>query len=184
MPPSDMIVDATDLFTNVSIGEAIAADSQNGINIILNSSPESFSLGVNKVAWIAFDNAGNSVEVYQTITVNACGNSYFDYNLIIGTDNDDFLQGTTRNDLIFGLNGADVISGLEGNDCIFGGEGDDVIYGNDGNDAINGNSGNDILKGQSGFDIIYGESGMDVIDGGSEIDNCYDSGDNLIVNCE
>ena len=184
MPPSDMILDATDLFTHVSIGEAIAADSQSGINIILNDSPEFFSLGVNKVTWTAFDNAGNSAEAYQTITINACGHAYSDYNVIVGTDSDDFLQGMAGNDLIFGLNGDDVISGLEGNDCIFGGEGDDVIYGNDGHDTINGNSGNDILKGQSGFDVIYGESGMDVIDGGYENDACYDSGDNLIVNCE
>ena len=42
MPLSDMIVDATDLFSTVFIGETIAADSQSGINIILNNSPESF----------------------------------------------------------------------------------------------------------------------------------------------
>jgi len=184
MPPSDMVLDATGLFTLVSIGEAVAADSQSGINTILNNSPESFSLGVHKVTWIAFDNAGNTAEAYQTITINACGHVYSDYNMIVGTDNDDFLQGTTGDDLIFGLNGADVINGLEGNDCIFGGDGDDVIYGNDGYDTINGNNGNDILKGQSGYDVIYGGSGMDVIDGGSENDYCYDSGDNLIVNCE
>jgi len=183
MPPSDMILDATGLFTPVSIGEAIAADSQSGINTILNNATESFPMGVSKVTWIALDNAGNTAEAYQSITINACGHVFSDYHMIVGTD-DDFLQGTTGDDLIFGLNGADIISGLEGNDCIFGGEGDDVIYGNDGYDTINGNAGNDILKGRLGYDVIYGESGMDVIDGGSENDNCYDSGDNLIVNCE
>jgi len=44
--------------------------------------------------------------------------------------------------------------------------------------------GNDILKGQSGFDVLYGNLGMDVLDGGSENDNCYDSANDLIVNCE
>lgn len=184
MPPSDMILDATDLFTHVSIGEAIAADSHSGINVILNNSPESFSLGVHKVAWIAFDNAGNTAEAYQIITINACGHTYSDYNMIVGTNDDDFIQGTSTDDLVFGLNGNDVINGLEGNDCIFGGEGDDIIYGHDGYDTIHGNAGNDILKGQLGYDVIYGESGMDVIDGGSENDNCYDLGDNLLVNCE
>ena len=69
-------------------------------------------------------------------------------------------------------------------DCLFGGEGDDVIYGHNGYDTITGGVGNDILKGQSGYDVIYGNSGMDVIDGGNETDRCYDSINDLIVNCE
>ncbi len=44
--------------------------------------------------------------------------------------------------------------------------------------------GNDILKGQSGFDVLYGNLGMAALDGGSENDNCYDSANDLIVNCE
>jgi sugar lactone lactonase YvrE len=184
MAPSDLVLDATNLYTPVSIGDAIAADSDSGILTILNNAPEVFSLGVNKVTWIAFDNAGNTAEAYQTITINACGNVYSDYNKIVGTVEDDVLQGTSSDDLIFGLGGDDIISGLDGNDCIFGGEGDDVIYGNDGYDTIHGDAGNDILKGQSGFDVIYGHLGMDVLDGGPENDNCYDSANDLIVNCE
>ena len=184
MAPSDMILEAIDLFTPVSIGDAIAADSGSGIRAILNNAPEEFSLGVNKVTWIAFDNAGNTAEAYQMITIKACGNVYSDYNKIVGTSNDDILSGTFSDDLIFGLGGADIINGLEGNDCIFGGEGDDVIYGHDGYDSISGGDGNDILKGQSGYDVIYGLSGSDVIDGGSELDNCYDSSNDIIVNCE
>jgi hypothetical protein len=184
MAPSDLILDATNLYTAVSIGDAIASDSDSGIKAILNNAPESFSLGVNKVTWIAFDNAGNTAEAFQTITINACGNVYSDYNLITGTINDDILQGTSSDDLIFGFAGNDILSGLDGNDCIFGGDGDDIVYGNDGYDTITGDAGNDILKGQSGYDVIYGQSGMDVIDGGSENDNCYDSSNDLIVNCE
>ena len=184
MAPSDMVLEAIDLFTPVSIGDAIAFDSGSGIKTILNNAPEEFSLGVNKVTWIAFDNAGNTAEAYQTITINACGQVYSDYNKIVGTSDDDILSGTSSDDLIFGLGGADIISGLDGNDCIFGGEGDDVIYGNDGYDSISGGDGNDILKGQSGYDVIYGLSGSDVIDGGSERDNCYDSSNDVIVNCE
>ena len=183
MAPSDIKLEATDLFTPVPIGDAIADDSQSGIKAILNNAPEKFSLGISKVTWIAFDNAGNTAEDYQNITVFACGNVYSDYNLIVGTDENDVLQGTSGDDLIFGLEGNDIISGLEGNDCIFGGEGDDIVYGNDGYDTINGNGGHDVLKGDSGFDIIYGGSGSDVLDGGSETDNCYDSLENIILNC-
>ena len=183
MAPSDIKLEATDLFTVVPIGEAIADDSQSGIKVILNNAPEAFSLGVSKVTWIAFDNAGNTAEDYQNVTVYACGNVYSDYNMIVGTDENDVLQGTSGDDLIFGLEGNDIISGLEGNDCIFGGDGDDVIYGNGGYDTISGNSGHDILKGDSGFDVIYGGSGSDVLDGGSENDNCYDSLENVILNC-
>ncbi len=184
MAPSDMKLDATDLFTPVLIGEAIAEDLHSGIKTILNNAPEEFSLGVHKVTWIAFDNAGNTTEDYQNITVLACGNVYSDYNMIIGTEKNDVLYGTANNDLIFGLAGNDIISGLAGNDCIFGGEGDDIVYGNDGYDTINGNSGHDILKGDSGFDVIYGGTGSDVLDGGSENDNCYDSQENIILNCD
>ena len=183
MAPSDIKLEATDLYTAVPIGEAIADDSQSGIKAILNNAPEEFSLGVSKVTWIAFDNAGNTAEDSQNITVYACGNVYSNYNMIVGTDESDVLQGTSGDDLIFGLEGNDIISGLEGNDCIFGGAGDDVIYGNDGYDTISGNSGHDILKGDSGFDVIYGGTGSDVLDGGSENDNCYDSQENVILNC-
>lgn len=184
MAPSDMILDATGLYTHVSIGDSMAVDYDSGIKTVLNNAPEAFSLGVNKVTWIAFDNAGNTAEAFQTITINACGNVYSNYNLIIGTIQDDVLVGTSSDDLIFGLEGADIISGLDGDDCIFGGNGDDVIYGNDGYDTIAGGNGNDVLKGQSGYDVIYGNDGLDVIDGGSEDDHCYDVSDNLIVNCE
>jgi hypothetical protein len=187
MAPSNMILDATGLLTFVDIGQALAADTESGVKVILNNAPEEFSLGVSKVTWIAFDNAGNTAETYQTITINACGHVYSDYNMIIGTDGDDFIQGTSADDLIFGLGGVDIISGNDGNDCIFGGNGDDIIYGNNGNDTIMGNSGNDVLKGDSGYDILYSNSGSDVMDGGDDSDGCYspvDSQTDLLINCE
>ena len=187
MAPSDLVLDATGLFTHVSIGDAIAADNDSGVKAILNNAPEEFSLGVNKVTWIAFDNAGNTAETYQIITVLACGNVYSDYNMIVGTSGDDSLRGTSTNDLIFGLGGNDIVSGASGNDCIFGGDGNDIIYGNEGDDTIYGAGGNDILKGQSGRDVVYGQLGLDVIDGGSNFDSCYDldnSNNDVIINCE
>ena len=187
MAPSDLVLEATDLFTPVSIGDAIAFDADSGIKAILNNAPETFSLGVSKVTWIVFDNAGNTAESYQTITILACGNIYSNYNMIVGTNDDDFLQGTSTNDLIFGLDGNDIIYGASGNDCIFGGNDDDIIYGNEGDDTIYGASGNDVLKGQSGLDVIYGQSGTDMIDGGSNYDGCYDTDDfvdDVTINCE
>ena len=187
MAPSDLVLDATGIIhTLFLLDRQLRLMSDSGIKAILNNAPEEFSLGVNKVTWIAFDNAGNTAETYQMITILACGNVHSDYNLIVGTSEDDFLQGTSANDLIFGLDGNDFVSGADGNDCIFGGDGDDILYGNNGDDTIYGNDGNDILKGQSGMDVIYGQSGMDVIDGGYNTDRCNisDSQKDLIVNCE
>ncbi|MBA4718063.1 MAG: hypothetical protein HRO68_02760 [Nitrosopumilus sp.] len=167
--------------TVVSFGEATATD-ESGIKAIINNAPDAFSPGVSTIIWIAFDNAGYSSSTSQTITVNTCGNTYSDYNLIEGTQGDDVIQGTDGDDLIFGLAGDDVISGGGGNDCIFGGYGDDIISGDD---TIKGNSGHDILNGQSGNDLIYTNS--DVIDGGADLDRCYpstNSQSDLLLNCE
>ncbi len=182
--PESLVVEAEDMLTNVFLGDAIATDDS-GIKIIINNAPEMFSPGITNILWIAFDNSGHSSTASQTITVKTCGQAYYDYNLIEGTEGDDIIQGTDDNDLIFGLAGNDLISGGLGNDCIFGGHGNDIISGDDGDDIINGNSGNDILKGQSGIDIIYAHSGSDVIDGGANSDRCYlDSEKDLLLNCE
>lgn len=179
--PISLIIEATDMQTVVSFGEATATD-ESGIKAIINNAPDAFSPGVSTIIWIAFDNAGYSSSTSQTITVNTCGNTYSDYNLIEGTQGDDVIQGTDGDDLIFGLAGDDVISGGGGNDCIFGGYGDDIISGDD---TIKGNSGHDILNGQSGNDLIYTNS--DVIDGGADLDRCYpstNSQSDLLLNCE
>jgi len=184
--PISLQVDATDMLTVVSFGEATATD-ESGIKAIINNAPNAFSPGISTIIWIAFDNVGYSSSASQTITVKTCGNIYSDYNIIEGTQGDDVIQGTDGDDLIFGLAGNDIISGGKGNDCIFGGHGDDIIFGNDGDDTIKGNSGHDILQGQSGNDLIYSNSGSDVIDGGADIDRCYaptDSQSDLLLNCE
>ncbi|MFQ5476807.1 MAG: 6-bladed beta-propeller [Nitrosopumilus sp.] len=182
--PISLEIEAVDMLTTVSFGEATATD-ESGIKAIINNAPDAFSPGVSTIVWIAFDNAGYSSTASQTITVKTCGNDYSDYNLIEGTQGDDVIQGTDGNDLIFGLAGNDLISAGKGNDCIFGGFGDDIISGDDGDDTIKGNSGHDILKGESGSDIIYSNSGSDVIDGGSDTDRCYpDSQSDLLLNCE
>jgi Ca2+-binding RTX toxin-like protein len=184
--PISLEVEATDMLTVVSFGEAIATD-ESGIKAIINNAPNAFSPGISTIVWVAFDNVGYSSSTLQTITVKTCGNTYSDYNIIEGTQGDDVIQGTDGDDLIFGLAGNDIISGSKGNDCIFGGYGDDIISGGDGDDTIKGNSGNDILKGQSGDDLIYSNSGSDVIDGGADYDRCYSPinfQSDLLLNCE
>jgi len=182
--PISLEVEAADFLTTVSFGNATATD-ESGIKAIIHNAPDEFSIGISTIIWVAFDNVGYSSSTSQTITVKTCGNTYSDYNLIVGTQGDDVIFGTDGDDLIFGLAGNDIISGGAGNDCIFGGHGDDVISGDDGDDTIMGNSGHDILKGESGNDLIYSNSGSDVIDGGADTDRCYpDSESDLLLNCE
>ena len=181
--PPNMVIDATGVLTYVDLGEPIVSD-ESGIKTVINNAPDGLPLGVTTVMWIAFDNAGNSAHSFQTITVNACGKYYSEYNRIFGTDKDDIINGTNLDDLIFALGGNDLINGGNGNDCIFGGNGDDILYGNDGNDTIIGGNGNDILKGFSGDDILYGNEDQDVGDGGAGNDTCYYSDDELTLNCE
>ena len=184
IPPEDLFVEATDMYTPVSFGEANATDDS-GIKAILNNGPDKFSIGISKITWIAFDNAGNTAEGYQFITVYACGLPKSDYNVIQGTSGDDVLIGTAGKDLIFGMDGNDLIDGKSENDCIFGGNGNDVIFAGDGYDTIHGGNGDDVIKGQNGIDIIYGNDGSDILDGGEDLNRCYDSGDSdIFVNCE
>lgn len=184
MAPLSLTVEATDMKSVVQLGEPLAVDDS-GIRTIINNAPEYFDVGLTSILWIAFDNAGNSANAYQTVTVLTCGSSYSDYNLVTGTEGDDVLLGTDGADLIFGLEGDDLISGGGGNDCIYGGDGNDVISGNSGNDTIRGNSGDDIIKGNDGSDILYSNSGSDVLDGGSGSDGCHiDDSTDTQLNCE
>ena len=183
--PTSLAVEATDMQTVVSLGDALAAD-ESGIKTIINNAPDSFGPGTTSVLWIAFDNAGNTANTYQTVTIKTCGYDKADYNIIVGTEGNDVLLGTQGNDLIFGLDGDDVILGNDGSDCIYGGIGDDVIIGGSGNDTIRGNAGDDIIRGQSGSDIIYSNSGSDIVDGGTDSDGCHtaDSDNIQSLNCE
>jgi hypothetical protein len=103
-------------------------------------------------------------------------------NLILGTEDDDYLSGTSENDVIRGLGGDDLIFGLEGDDFIEGGPGDDLIFGGRGDDNLQGNSGDDNIDGYTGNDNLNGGEGFDILDGGSGIDTCEDSEDSF--DCE
>ncbi len=185
--PGNVIIDATSLETTVSIGKATATDIIDSNPTITNNAPSTFTLGETIVTWNVTDQFGNSENLTQTITVQACGKPVSSYNSIIGGSDDDTLTGTNLADLIFGLTGNDIISGEEGDDCIIAGDGDDIVFGNDGEDKIRGDNGNDIIRGGSGEDKINGNSGFDIIDGGDDHDSCNvgeNSSDDLVTKCE
>ncbi|MGH9909188.1 MAG: HYR domain-containing protein, partial [Nitrososphaerales archaeon] len=185
--PDNVVIDATSLETIVSIGTATATDIIDSNPKITNNAPSVFPLGETTVTWDVTDQFGNSENLTQTITVQACGKSVSSYNLIIGGSSDDILTGTNLADLIFGLQGNDIITGEEGDDCIIAGEGDDIVFGNYGDDKIIGDNGNDIIRGGSGEDMIHGNSGFDIIDGGDDHDSCNvgeNSSDDVVTKCE
>jgi Ca2+-binding RTX toxin-like protein len=185
--PDDVAIDATSLETIVTIGKATATDIIDSDPLITNNAPITFPLGETIVTWTATDQFGNSENMTQIITVQACGKPSSSFNLIIGGQIDDVLTGTNLADLIFGLEGNDIISGEGGDDCIGGGGGDDIIFGNDGVDKIAGDDGNDIIRGGSGEDGINGNSGFDIIDGGDEHDSCNVgeiNSDDVVIKCE
>lgn len=183
--PPDITVDATGMWTLVDVGMPNATDDYQ-ISAILTNAPEKFPVGTSKITWIAFDEAKNTSEAYQYVTVLACGLQSSAYNVFYGTGTNDVIDGTTGADLIFGQAGRDVIRGGAGNDCIFGEEGDDVIEGGPDSDYIVGGVGNDILRGGGGADIIYGGAGADFLDGGADsVDKCeQDDGLDLSADCE
>ncbi|MGI0010577.1 MAG: beta strand repeat-containing protein, partial [Nitrosopumilaceae archaeon] len=185
--PDNVIIDATSLETIVSIGKATATDIIDSNPTITNNAPSAFPLGETIVTWNVTDQFGNSENLTQTITVQACGKPISSYNSIIGGEDDDTLTGTNLADLIFGLAGNDIISGKEGDDCIIAGDGDDIVFGNDGEDKIAGDNGNDIIRGGSGEDKINGNSGFDIIDGGDDHDSCNvgeNTSDDVVTKCE
>ena len=185
--PSDIVIDAIDLQTPISVGEGSAIDLASSDITITNDAPFSFPLGETVVTWTAVDSFGNSISSSQTITVQACGKQVSYYNMIVGSAEDDIISGTNVADLIFGLEGDDIIMGSKGNDCILGGDGDDIIFGNEGADNLSGGDGSDVLKGQSGDDTIIGGPGVDVIDGGDDNDLCnvvQDQDGDLRIKCE
>ena len=66
--PNDLVIESTGSFTQVDIGEAMAIDD-NGIRLLINNSPESFSLGIYQIIWTAVDNGGNSAFAIQEIHI-------------------------------------------------------------------------------------------------------------------
>jgi Ca2+-binding RTX toxin-like protein len=126
--------------------------------------------------------------------------------LIIGTDDKDFIVGSLLDDTIFAKKGNDEIQSSEGidqvfagqgsdtiqsgpeNDQAFGEEGDDNVVGGLGDDFVDGGRGNDHLFGGFGDDQLKGESGADYFNCGEDTDEVKDfkpeQGDIVEPNCE
>lgn len=81
--------------------------------------------------------------------------------VLIGTEEDDFIQGIANNELMLGLGGDDFIKAGEGNDALVGSAGSDTLWGELGNDSLYGGTGNDFLRGGQGSDTLTGEGDAD-----------------------
>jgi len=112
---------------------------------------------------------------------------YANFNVLIGSDNNDILQNSNINmssysyggngddqllgsnnlDKLYGGNGNDSIYGRGGNDFLDGGDGNDKLFGDEGADFLKGGSGNDTLSGGAGDDILEGGAGNDTLNGGA-----------------
>ncbi|MFO1062507.1 MAG: calcium-binding protein [Pirellulales bacterium] len=106
--------------------------------------------------------------------------------VLLGGEEDDFIQGGRGTDTIAGNSGNDEIHGGNGADTIYGNDGDDKLFGDDGIDTISGGDDNDEIRGGNGADVIstgngvntaYGDNGNDTLLGGDERDNLYGGDD-------
>ncbi|HWP78644.1 MAG TPA: HYR domain-containing protein, partial [Candidatus Nitrosotenuis sp.] len=66
--PQNIIVEASGVSTDVSIGEATATDAI-GVDSITNDSPSTFNLGTTLITWRATDISGNVATAIQNVTI-------------------------------------------------------------------------------------------------------------------
>ena len=104
------------------------------------------------------------------VEVSDTGTKYND--LIDLNDIEGYTPGTKfnakkGNDVVIGTDDNDFIVGAKGNDLIDGGAGDDRLVGNKGSDILLGGEGNDKLSGGNNDDVLYGGPGNDLINGGN-----------------
>jgi len=92
---------------------------------------------------------------------------------LYGTTRDDIVIGTDDANYIYGYEGDDSIDGGLGNDRLVGAQGDDSIFGNDGDDSIEGVTGADTLDGGIGNDTIRGGDDNDLLIGGEGDDSLF-----------
>jgi Ca2+-binding RTX toxin-like protein len=111
--------------------------------------------------------------------------------VIVGTDDNDFIRLGAADDTAYGEGGDDIIYGgsptvvgdaggaSAGLDHLYGGAGQDILYGEDMPDLMDGGQGDDWLYGGSsgssinGIDQLIGSEGNDHIYGGVGIDKLY-----------
>ncbi len=109
------------------------------------------------------------------------------HEVIVATENRDFIHGRGGDDTIYGEGGDDYIYGDGGVDRLYGGAGNDLIDTGEGPDLADGGAGKDIIYGRGsgsevgGFDQLVGGSGNDLVIGGEGIDKLSGgSGDDII----
>jgi len=114
-----------------------------------------------------------------------CGQIESYYNIINGTESQDFLVGTNNPDLMFGNGGNDMIKTRGDNNCIYAGDGNDFVLAannNTNSNTVYGGAGDDSIQ-LMGIGIAYGEDGEDsiyiikpsaghLLDGGDGSDLC------------
>lgn len=117
--------------------------------------------------------------------------------LVVGSDNNDFLDAGNGRDTLVGNGGDDFLFGDNGRDRLLGGDGLDTLNGDNGRDTLVGGKDNDILNGGSGEDrligvdinsselgrgendTLTGGSGADTFVLGTETGVFYDDGDSF-----
>ncbi len=109
------------------------------------------------------------------------------HEVIVATDNRDYIHGRAGDDTLYGEGGDDFIFGDGGVDRLYGGEGHDMIDTGEGPDLADGGGGKDIIYGRGsgaevgGFDQLVGGLGNDMLIGGEGIDKLSGgSGDDII----
>ncbi len=109
------------------------------------------------------------------------------HEVIVATDNADFIHARAGDDTVYGEGGDDYIFGDGGVDRLYGGDGNDMLDTGEGPDLADGGAGKDIIYGRGsgsevgGFDQLVGGSGNDLLIGGEGIDKLSGgSGDDII----
>ena len=130
--------------------------------------------GVSDGAFFANDNnASFNIDLgaeQLTINIDSPGVGPFvvqvvNFNNVIGTNLDDYLQGNAFANILSGEKGEDSLLGGKGGDTLSGGAGRDRLFGGQGSDVLLGDRGSDNLIGGNGDDVLRGGRGQDVLDG-------------------
>ncbi|MFO0941046.1 MAG: putative Ig domain-containing protein [Pirellulales bacterium] len=108
--------------------------------------------GSDTLSFVYFESGVNVSLATGFSSVFANGISQFEN--LIGSNFDDFIEGNNSDNILAGLDGNDQIFGLNGNDVLVGGAGNDQLFGGLGRDFLIGGSGGDWLYGGSGDDIL------------------------------
>ncbi len=156
--------------------------------------------GINDIAVGAGgdDEGGNARGTLHIVFLDGlfCGQPESYYNVINGTELQDYLVGTNSPDLIFGNGGNDMIYTRGENNCVYAGDGNDFVLANKNGNTVYGGAGDDSIQ-LKGTGIAYGEDGNDstyiikpsvghLIDGGDGSDLCVTNVKQPIntANCE